>query len=204
MTLKREVVSELGDDELLQPELIAKSLVANDQVKYYFALLQTARANADRPQIPPPDLKAERTACEIAEDWLDNVVASTRKDDTGGYRVPQGPDLLRRIRSSIATMLECLPQAERAPILARLAKLENPALDDGAIPGELIAAITSGDPEAGDSLHLVVMDAHRAINRLQAATAVETVAGARVHQLSPEGKRRVSRPSWKASTVRHP
>ena len=189
MTLKREVVSELGDDELLQPELIAKSLVANDQVKYYFALLQTARANADRPQIPPPDLKAERTACEIAEDWLDNVVASTRKDDTGGYRVPQGPDLLRRIRSSIATMLECLPQAERAPFLARLAKLENPALDDGAIPGELIAAITSGDPEAGDSLHLVVMDAHRAINRLHAATAVETVAGARVHQLSPEGRR---------------
>jgi hypothetical protein len=42
MTIKREVVSELGDDELLKPELIAKSLVANDQVKYYFALLQTA------------------------------------------------------------------------------------------------------------------------------------------------------------------
>jgi uncharacterized protein Yka (UPF0111/DUF47 family) len=35
------------------------------------------------------------------------------------------------------------------------------------------------------------MDAHRAINRLQAATAVETVAGARVHQLSPEGRQRV-------------
>ena len=34
MTLKREVVSELGDDELLKPDLIAKSLVANDQVKY--------------------------------------------------------------------------------------------------------------------------------------------------------------------------
>ena len=33
MTLKREVISELGDDELLRPELIAKSLVANDQVK---------------------------------------------------------------------------------------------------------------------------------------------------------------------------
>ena len=159
MTLKREVISELGDDELLRPELIGKSLVANDQVKYYFALLQTARANADRPQIPAPDLKAERRACEIAEDWLDKVIAGTLKDDSGGYRVPQGPDLLRRIRSGIATMLECLPEAERGPFLVRLAKLENPPLEDGAIPGELIAAITSGDREAGDSLHLVVMDA---------------------------------------------
>jgi hypothetical protein len=34
MTLKQQVVSELGDDELLAPDLIVKSLVANDQVKY--------------------------------------------------------------------------------------------------------------------------------------------------------------------------
>ncbi len=138
MTLKREVVSELG---------------ANDQVKYYFALLQAARANADRPQVPPPDLKAERTACEIGEHWLDDVVASARKDESGFYRVAQGPDLLRRIRSAIATTLECLPETERAPFLARLAKLDVPAQGDGTIPGELIAAITSGDREAGDSLH---------------------------------------------------
>ena len=52
-------------------------------------------------------------------------------------------------------------------------------------------AITSGNRKAGDSLHLVVMDAHRAINQLQAATAVETVAGARVHRLSEQGRRRV-------------
>ena len=124
MTLKQEVVSELGDDELLAPDLIAKSLVANDQVKYYFALLQTARDNADRPQVPAPDLKAERIASEIPDDGLDDVVAGTRKDRSGAYRVPQGPDLLRRIRSGIETMLECLPEADRAPFQARLAKLE--------------------------------------------------------------------------------
>jgi uncharacterized protein Yka (UPF0111/DUF47 family) len=191
MTLKQEVVSELGDDELLAPDLIARSLVANDQVKYYLALLQTARDNADRPQIPARNLKAERTASEIADDWLDNVVAGTGKDNSGGYRVPQAPDLLRRIRSGIEAMLECLPDADRAPFLARLANLDLPALADGAIPGDLIAAITSANRKAGDSLHLVVMDAHRAINRLQAATSVETVAGARVHRLSEEGRRRI-------------
>jgi uncharacterized protein Yka (UPF0111/DUF47 family) len=35
------------------------------------------------------------------------------------------------------------------------------------------------------------MDAHRAINALQAATAVETLAGARVYRLSDAGRRRV-------------
>jgi uncharacterized protein Yka (UPF0111/DUF47 family) len=191
MTLKQQVVSELGDDELLAPDLIVKSLVANDQVKYYFALLQTARDNADRPRVPPTDLKAERIASQITDDSLDNVVAGTRTDRLGAYRVPQGPDLLRRIRSGIETMLECLPDADRAPFQARLAALELPALDDRAIPGDLIAALTSGDRKAGDSVHLVVMDAHRAINQLQAATAVETVAGARVHRLSEQGRRRV-------------
>jgi len=191
MTLKQAVVSELGDQELLAPDLIARSLVANDQAKYYLALLQTARDNADRPQVPVVDLKAERLASQLADEWLDDVVAGTRKDRAGAYRVPHGPDILRRIRASIETMLSCLPEAEQAAFGARLAKLESPALYHGAIPGQLITAIASGNRKAGDSLHLVVMDAHKAINRLQAATAVETVAGALVHNLSGEGRRRV-------------
>ena len=188
MTLKNIVVSELGDQELLAPDLIATSLVANDQVKYYFALLQTARDNTDKPQVPAPDLKAERVASQLADDWLDGVVAGTKKIRSGAYRVPHGPEILRRIKSSIETMLECLPDPERAPFLARLAKLKLPVADRGAITRNLIAAITSGDGKAGDSPHLVVMDAHRAINRLQASTAVETIAGARVHRLSEKGK----------------
>jgi uncharacterized protein Yka (UPF0111/DUF47 family) len=191
MTLKQTVVSELGDQDLLAPDRIAASLVANDQVKYYFALLQTARDNADRPQVPTPDFKAERIASQLTDDWLDEVISGTRKVRSGAYRVPHSPDILRRIRSGIETMLDCLPKADRAPFLARLAKLDLPALDHGAVTRDMIAAITSGNREAGDSLHLVVMDAHRVINKLQAATAVETVAGARVHRLSEIGRSRV-------------
>ena len=58
--------------------------------------------------------------------------------------------------------------------------------------GEHIDAMTSGARGAGDSLHLVVMDAHRAINKLQAATALETLAGAHVHGLSPPSRRLVA------------
>ena len=98
VTVKQDVVSELGDQELLAPDLIAQSLVANDQIKYYFALLQTARDNADKPQVPAPDLKTERIASQLTDDWLDDVVSGTKKIRSGLYRVPHGPEIVRRIR----------------------------------------------------------------------------------------------------------
>lgn len=191
MAYKQTVVSELGDEELLAPDLIARALIANDQVKYYFALLQTAQENAERPRMPAPDLRAERLASQLADEWLDEVVPGTVARNGGTYRVPHGADILRRIGNGIETMVQCLPAAERAPFLERLAVLAPSTLEGNEIPGKLISALTSGDRDAGDSLHLVVMDAHRAINRLQAETAVETIAGAKVHNLSPAGRPRV-------------
>ena len=191
MTTKQQIVSELGGQGLLAPDHIARSLVANDQAKYYFALLQAARANADHPQVPVVNLRAERVACRLEDKWLEDVVGGTTKGRSRSYRVPHAPEILRRITAAVETMLECLPVADRAPFLARLAKLELPALEHGALASEVIDAMTSGDRKGRDSLHLIVMDAHRAINKLQAATAVETLAGARVHGLSARGRTRV-------------
>lgn len=191
MAAKQAIVAELGDQAILSPERIARSLVANDQVKYYFALLQSARDNADRPRVPVVDLKAERVASQLSDAWLDDVVAGTRKAGSGSYRVPHGPEILRRIESSVRIMFACLPEAEQTELRKRTERLTLPAPDHGAIPSRTITAITSGDRKAGDSLHLVVMDAHRAINRLQAETAVETIADARTHRLSESGRRRV-------------
>jgi uncharacterized protein Yka (UPF0111/DUF47 family) len=191
MTSKQAIVTELGNDAILAPERIARALIANDQVKYYFALLQTACANADHPRVPPSDLRVERLASRLSEDWLDDVVAGTRRVTAGAYRVPHGPEILRRIKSCVDTMLAGLPSPEAAPLRARLSTLTPAPLDHGAILRDQIAAMTSGDRKRSDSLHLLVMDAHRAINRLQIATAVETIDGARTHQLSPTGRRRV-------------
>ncbi len=191
MTSKQAIVSELGGGEVLVPDLIARSLVANDQAKYYFALLQTARANADQRRVPSPDLKVERLASRIPDVWLDDVVAGTVKGRAGLYLIPNAPEILHRIGLAITTMLECLPEAQRASFLARLRQLEPPQLDNGSVPGALIYTLASGDRKAGDSLHLLVMDAHRAINKLQDETAVETFEGARVHRLTATGRRRV-------------
>jgi uncharacterized protein Yka (UPF0111/DUF47 family) len=192
MTSKQKIVAELGEAELLLPGRIACSLAANDQVKYYFALLQTARSNADRPRVPAPDLKGERLASQVHDDFLDDVVAGARKDRDGGYRIPHAPKILRRIKSGIEDMLACLPDDERRPFAQRLARLTLPQAEQGVMSGHDIDAMTSGDRYTGDSVHLVVMDAHRAINKLQAATALETVAGAHVHGLSAPSRRLVT------------
>lgn len=191
MTVKQTIVAEFGDAKILSPDAIARSLEANDQIKYYFALLQSARDNADHPRVPVADLKAERIACQLKDVWLDDVVAATRKTLTGAYLVPRGHEILRRIEAAVEMMLACLPDTEREQLSMRAESLDLRPPADGSVPGSLIAAMTSGDRKAGDSLHLVVMDAHRAINRLQAETAVEDVAGARVHHLSESGRRRV-------------
>jgi len=189
--VKQAIITEIGERELLTPDFIARALEANDRVKYYFALLQTALDNADRPRVPVIDLRAERIASRLDDDWLDDVVAGTRKAHVGIYRVPHGLELLRRIKAEIATMLDCLPAQERELLQTRADNLELPEPLQGAISGKLISAMTSGDRKAGDSLHLVVIDAHKAINRLQAATAQETVAGAKAHGLSAAGRSRV-------------
>ncbi len=184
MPLKREIVAELGATELLLSDGIASALAANDEVKYYFALLQTARSNADRPRVPVPDLKGERIACQIRDAFLDDVVAGTKKNDDGSYAIPHTAELLRRIKTSIGTMLSCLPEDERGGFDKRLGQLVWPPIVNDAISGAQIDAMTSGNRAAGDGFHLVVMDAHRAINRLQAATAPENIAGAHAHGLS--------------------
>lgn len=188
MVSKNRIIAVLGKADLLLPEQIAQSLTANDQIKYYFALLQMARANADRPAIPAQDLKAERLASRIADTELDGAVSGASKHAGGQYRVPQAERILAAVMSSLDTMIACLPPAERAALAARIAKLQPPAIESDLIPGTVIDTITSGDRKRGDSLHLVVMDAHKAINRLQAETAVETLAGAHVHNLTSHSR----------------
>lgn len=113
MATKSQIVAELGEFDLLTPDRIAHSLVANDQVKYYFALLQMARSNADRPIAPARDLKSERMASQIGDAWLDDVVAGARKTPSGSYIVPNAAAIVARIAGAVATMIECLPDELR-------------------------------------------------------------------------------------------
>jgi hypothetical protein len=71
---KTEIVGELGMKELLLPRLISDALDANDRVKYFFSLLQTAKLHADNSQIELSNLSNEREDCGISEISFDRVV----------------------------------------------------------------------------------------------------------------------------------
>ena len=63
----------------------------------------------------------------------------------------------------------------------RLAELQTSGSD--TLRGGSIEAMTSGDRGRGDSPHLLVMDMHKALNRLQAEVAGETIDGASVYDI---------------------
>ena len=70
--------------------------------------------------------------------------------------------------------------------LAAVARLARGVRKD-VMPAVLISALTSGERKRGDTAHLLVMDLHKALNRLQGELSRESVDGARVYGLrAPE------------------
>ena len=68
------------------------------------------------------------------------------------------------------------PKAPRSRSGCR--RLPFPESSGDELAADTIQVITSGDRAGGDSLHLLVMDMHRALNALQANLASETITAA--------------------------
>ncbi|MBB6254709.1 DUF47 family protein [Nitrospirillum iridis] len=188
MSAKTRIVDLLGERALVVPALIATALTANEQAKYLLALLQMAAAQAENPQIPAPTLKAEREACGMEDAGLDRAIALTENDGGGQYHIPGAARIVKRLGELLTTMVAPLEKAEQPNAIEyaqRLARLIDtlPSGEGDMLDAPSIAAMTSGQPRAGDGLHVLVMDLHRDINRLQAAIANEDVAGAKAYGL---------------------
>jgi uncharacterized protein Yka (UPF0111/DUF47 family) len=190
---KKEIIKELGESELLLPELVNSALVANDRVKYFFTLLQTARARADQPTQAFSDLQSEREAAGLDEPDLDSVVANAAKGEAGDYRIPFSAEIFAGIRSAMWDMLRPLQAKDGVSIKAYKSRLNRllkrlPASGDAPVTAELIDAVTSGDAKAGDTPHLLVMDLHKALNAIQTELATEVIAGAPTYLLKEKDK----------------
>jgi pyruvate,orthophosphate dikinase len=178
---KERIIATLGESELLLPDLMSRAFSANDRVKYLLTLLQSARALADG-DLDASDLREERLASGVADAGLDRVVhASTRRDD-GFYVIPGAAELARAAFGEVETMLVPLGAAgvkASKKLGERLHQLGQAVQPDGdAITAEDISRLTSGRRRDQDSLHLVVMDAHRELNGLAGRLASESIAGA--------------------------
>lgn len=190
MTEKNRIISALGESRLLLPALLNAALAANDQLNYLFTLLQYARNRADQPHVAFSSLQQERLACGLDEDDLDAVIEGSRRESDDAYRIPHAERILTLIRRDLGSMLEPLREASRADydeLNQRFQRflLSGAGAQQDAISGTTIRLITSAERAASDSLHLLVMDAHKALNRLQASIASETIEGAKVYEIKP-------------------
>ena len=201
MTRKLKIIDELGEKALLLPALVNRGLAANDRAKFGLSLFQAAKAHADRPEAPAQSLREERLAVGLDEtDFDDLPAASSRINDL--YRIPRVAEVHAMIVGAVGEMIEPLRTAfSVTPDGATTAKdydrrlkalaAQAPALADGTIPGAYIATMTSANRTA-DSLHILIMDLHKALNGLQARIADDTIDGACVYQIGPGDRERIA------------
>ncbi len=193
MTEKAAIIAEIGEQAVLLPALVQQALLANDRIKYFFSLLQTAGQRAEQPGQTPSNLRAEREAANIEDQSLDSIVAGTVRVEDGSYRVPHLDRVMGEMRRATDEMVRPFLAAGLAggeAFQARARRLLDGITTDGEqITGTEIGAITSGERGARDSLHLLVMDLHRGLNDLLAALANESIDGAQAYMLDDDDDR---------------
>jgi len=189
MTNKASIIDALGERALLLPRKVAEALVANDRLKVCFTLLQAAERHADHPDEPVPDFLSERRAAGM-DGELDLGISASRRTVSGELHIPGAAAMRAHMLADLDAMEAPLALAaaqDAAALAERLQALtaQLPAFAGDCVPGGVIAGITRAARNTGtDSLHVLVMDLHRALNALQAALAEEDLDGARVWHVS--------------------
>ncbi|MEN6542612.1 DUF47 family protein [Parvibaculum sp.] len=181
-------MDELGERALLLPDLLSKALAANDGVKFLLTLLQTAERRADRPEGPGPDLSAERRAAGLTDGTLDRALADVGRETDGTLYLPGAAIMRQSILDGIATMraplaLAGVQSCEELASRETALSVALPVFSDDRVPHGIVDAITSADRARGDSLHILVMDLHKALNALQGELSEESIDGARVWRI---------------------
>ena len=193
MTAKPSIVEDIGERALLVPQAIGRALAANDRVKYYFALLQLSCRHALEPDVPTPTLREDREAAGLTDAELDAVIAGARREGSL-FRVPGADRIHRAIVTCIEEMIAPLEleRGDGAPDSGFRARLDAAVRALPAVTGDLVpqryVPLVANAGEGKDSLHTIVLDAHRELNRLQASFVEETIGGASAYGLEADDR----------------
>ncbi len=196
MVGKIAIVEELGERAILLPALIEAALAANDRLKIRLTMLQEASAHVTQPGRPSLSLEPERRAAGLNDPAFDTTILGAQVVDSGTFIAPGAERLGKGMAADLDAMFAPLevaaaPAAEsmKARIAAILQKL--PDFRGDRVSHAEVADVTAARRGGNDSLHLLVMDLHKEINRIAAATAVELVDGAHCAGLDDAGRMRV-------------
>ena len=191
--MKTRIIKQLGQTDVLLPALVVEGLAANNRIKVRMSALQAAAAQARNPARPPPDLTADCRAAGIDPSRVEQLVSGATEAADGRITAPNLAELGKDMLADIDAMthaVEAGAPAEGEAAANRLSALRTEdtlgSLTD--IEPDEIAKLAGVSEANGDSLHRLVMDMHKTLNRLAAGFAEETVAGAHAYGLQPDDR----------------
>ncbi len=196
MIAKTRIVEHLGEEALLLPRRIRDALLANDRAKVRMSALQAAASRAFAPLGAPIDLADEAIRADLDPDRVRALVSGADARDGDRFHAPGLDALLADLADDVETMVAGI-EAGAGPEAVDFRRRWTRRRTDCAAPGDLFAraavlAVTAARAEGDDSVHRLVMDLHKALNRLAADHAEEDVAGARCSGLGNDDRRAVT------------
>ncbi len=196
MVAKMQILGELGERVVLLPTLIEEGLAANDRLKIRLSLLQEAASQASQPGRGPPSMERERKSVGLTDPIFDTTVSGARQIDASTFHASGAEQLAAGMAGDLKAMMAPIEtaQAEDAPMLKeRLDAIVKalPGFKGDCVAHTELTSLASAPAAGADSLHRLVMDLHRVLNHVAAATSVEDIDGARVHGLNDEDRARV-------------
>lgn len=202
--LKESAVATLGEHSLLLPAWIKSALAANDRLKLYLSVIQAAVLHADRPEAAIIDLSQERAAAGVRDEWIDEVAVSAARSGDVIF-LPELPRLAQALAADLRIMARPLIEGSAKESAKDVksaqdnigTRLEKWAAWLGTLGSEHLSAeavtrLESGNRKAGDSVHILIMDMHKLINRLAATLTGQDVDGAHVWNIADEDKERIA------------
>lgn len=191
---KVDVVASLGQLQLLRPAWVTAALAANDRLKLYLTVLQVAQGHAEQPDAPLLDLSHELASAQFGAAWLKELPGTAYREGKD-LHIPDLPRVAALLRDDLRIMARPLLEgAAKAELGSRVAQwcdwLEQ--LTDDRLQAAQLNALTRGKRGGEDSLHLLLMDLHKALNHLAAELSSETIDGAHVWALGDEDRPRVA------------
>ncbi|WP_026435818.1 hypothetical protein [Acidovorax sp. JHL-9] len=192
--LKEKAVASLGQPSLLMPAWIQSALAANDRLKLYLTLLQSAAQRASTPDTPtgPWEKGLARTELQDAP-WARELVGGAYCDDDL-LILPHLENLLEALSNDLTTMARPLCDTGQPSASALTVRRDHwlqqlhALADDEGLRHAALTELTHGDRQRGDSLHLLVMDLHRQINALSSELATEDIDGAHAWQVQDDDR----------------
>jgi uncharacterized protein Yka (UPF0111/DUF47 family) len=188
--MKSRIVEQLGQAELMLPNLVAGALKANERAKLRMSVLQAAVQHAHDPHSPPPDLAVECGSAGIDAVATRTLIAGAHANGAGLIEAPGLAKLNEALLADVETMIKAVGAGDAVAGASADERLDaiGGALDFGSerMSEAGIAKLTAVGET--DSLHRLVMDLHKALNRMTAQCAEESIDGARCYGLHAEDR----------------